>query len=96
MELVELDEDLGAYFGTSEGLLVVRAPEDDDLDFRSGDVILDVDGRRPADQSHLVRIMRSYEAGETMHIGIMRNRNRETVSITVPERDSDFSWYRRQ
>ena len=96
MELVELDEDLGAYFGTSEGLLVVRAPEDDDLDFRSGDVILDVDGRRPADQSHLVRIMRSYEAGETMNIGIMRNRTRETVSVQVPERDSDFSWYRRQ
>lgn len=96
MELVELDEDLGAYFGTSEGLLVIRAPEHDDLDFRSGDVILDVDGRRPADQSHLVRIMRSYEAGETMNIGIMRNRTHETVSITVPERDSDFSWYRRQ
>ena len=96
MELVELDEDLGAYFGTSEGLLVIRAPEHEDLDFRSGDVILDVDGRRPADQSHLVRIMRSYEAGETMNIGIMRNRTRETVSVQVPERDSDFSWYRRQ
>ena len=96
MELVELDEDLGAYFGTSEGLLVIRAPEDSDLDFRSGDVILDVDGRRPTDQSHLVRIMRSYEAGETMHIAIMRNRTHETVSVPVPERDNDFTWNRRQ
>ncbi len=95
MELVELDEDLGAYFGTSEGLLVIRAPEDSDLDFRSGDVILDVDGRRPTDQSHLIRIMRSYEAGETMNIGIMRNRTHETVSVMVPERDNDFSWNRR-
>ena len=96
MELVELDEDLGAYFGTSEGLLVVRAPEDSDLDFRSGDVILDVDGRRLTDQSHLIRIMRSYEAGETMNIGIMRNRTHEMVSVAVPERDNDFSWNRRR
>ena len=96
MELVELDEDLGAYFGTGEGLLVIRAPEDSEFDFRSGDVILDVDGRIPADQSHLIRIMRSYEAGETMNIGIMRDRTHETVSVTVPERDNDFSWNRRQ
>jgi S1-C subfamily serine protease len=96
MELIELDEDLGGYFGTSEGLLVVRAPEDEDLGFRSGDVIVDVDGRRPTDQSHLIRIMRSYEPGETMHIGIMRNRTHETVSITVPERDDNLSWYRRR
>ncbi|UCD23162.1 MAG: PDZ domain-containing protein [Gemmatimonadota bacterium] len=95
IELVELDEDLGGYFGTSEGLLVLRAPEDSEFDFRSGDVILDVDGRRPTDQAHLVRIIRSYEPGETMNIGIMRNRTHETVSVTVPERD-DFNWNRRQ
>jgi C-terminal processing protease CtpA/Prc len=29
VELIELDEDLGAYFGTSEGLLIIRAPEDE-------------------------------------------------------------------
>jgi S1-C subfamily serine protease len=96
MELVELDEDLGGYFGTSEGLLVLRASEDSEFDFRSGDVILDVDGRRPTDQSHLIRIMRSYDAGETMNIGIMRNRTHETVSVTVPERDGDFNWNRKQ
>lgn len=96
LELVELDEDLGAYFGTSKGLLVIRAPEDDDLDFKSGDVILNVDGREPTDQAHLVRIMRSYEPGETMNIEIMRNRNRQTLSITVPERDDRSSWFRWQ
>jgi C-terminal processing protease CtpA/Prc len=95
MELVELDEELGAYFGASEGLLVIRAPENEDLDFRSGDVILNVDGREPTDQAHLIRIMRSYESGETMHIEIMRNRNRSTVSITVPERDDVLNWSRR-
>jgi len=97
VELVELDEDLGAYFGTSEGLLVIRAPEDNEFDFRSGDVILNVDGRQPTDQSHLVRIIRSYEPGETMNIEIMRNRSPQVIAVTVPGGDDGFSWtYERQ
>ena len=94
VELVELDEDLGAYFGTSEGLLVLRAPEDNEFGFKSGDVILNVDGRKPTDQSHLVRIIRSYERGETMNVEIMRNRSSQVLTVTVPGRDNDFSWSR--
>ncbi len=94
VELVELDEDLGAYFGTSEGLLIIRAPEDEEFDFRSGDVILNIDGRKPTDQSHLVRIIRSYESGETMNFEIMRNRSPQIVTVTVPGRDNDFTWSR--
>jgi len=94
VELVTLDEDLGQYFGTSEGLLVIRGSEEGELDLRSGDVILNVDGRKPTSQSHLLRIMRSYEAGEDMNIEIMRNRTRQTVTVTVPDRDSE-SFFRR-
>lgn len=97
VELVELNEELGAYFGTSEGLLIIRAPEDDEFDFRSGDVILNIDGRKPTDQSHLVRIIRSYEPGETMNVEIMRNRSPQVVAVTVPGRDDGLRWnYERQ
>ena len=92
MELVELDDELGEYFGTTEGLLVVRAPRDEELDLRSGDVILNIDGRKPADPRHALRIMRSYEPGETMSVEIMRNQRRQTVTVTVPERDGGFLW----
>jgi len=94
MELVTLDDDLGAYFGTTEGLLVVRAPKDNTLNLKSGDVILNVDGREPTSQAHLVRIMRSYEPGETFQMEIMRNQRRQTVSGQVPERDTDTFWRR--
>jgi S1-C subfamily serine protease len=94
VELVTLDEDLGQYFGTAEGLLVIRGSEEGALDLRSGDVILNVDGRKPTSQSHLLRIMRSYEAGEDMNIEIMRNRTRQTVTVTVPDRDNQ-SLFRR-
>lgn len=87
MELVTLNDELGSYFGTTEGLLVVRAPSESSLNLRSGDVILSVDGRDPTSPSHALRIMRSYEPGESMRIEIMRNKRRTTVTATVPERE---------
>jgi S1-C subfamily serine protease len=95
VELIELDEELGWYFGVQEGLLIVRAPNDDlELDLRSGDVIVAVDGREPASQTQLMRILRSYEEGETMEISIMRQRESMTVDVTVPERDGNAFWRR--
>jgi S1-C subfamily serine protease len=90
VELVTLDEDLGAYFGTSEGLLVVRAPGDSDLGLRSGDVILSIDGRAPTSPSHALRILRSYDQGESVSMQIMRNKSRTTVDFMVPENDWEF------
>jgi C-terminal processing protease CtpA/Prc len=92
IELVTLDDELGEYFGTSEGLLVVSAPRDEELDLRSGDVILSIGGREPTDARHALRIMRSYEPGESMSVEIMRNQRRQTITITVPERDGGFLW----
>lgn len=92
MELVELNAGLGSYFGTTEGLLVVRAPEDENFQLKSGDVILGIDGRAPTSPAHALRIMRSYEPGESMQIDIMREKKRQTVTVTIPERDRGFFW----
>jgi S1-C subfamily serine protease len=98
MDLVALNPELGDYFGTNTGLLVVHAPEDSTLNLKSGDVILSVDGRTPASQPQLIRILRSYAPGETMHLDIMRHQHRTTVTAKVPERQHvpddgmDFHW----
>jgi S1-C subfamily serine protease len=92
IEFVTLEEELGRYFGTSEGLLVVRAPRDEDIGLESGDVILNIDGRKPTSPSHALRIMRSYEEGESMSVEIMRDRQRQTVTVTIPERERGFFW----
>ena len=91
IELVRLNEDLGRYFGTSEGLLVISPPDNDELDLQAGDVILGIDGREPYSPSRALRILRSYEEGETINIEIMRDRNRMTVSYVVPERENNWS-----
>ncbi len=85
MELAELTEGLGRYFGTSEGLLVVRAPAGDELKLQDGDVILSVDGRKPQTVSHAMRILGSYQRGETLKIEIMRDKRKATIEIEVPD-----------
>jgi hypothetical protein len=85
LDLVTLNPDLGDYFGTKDGVLVVRAPADSGLPLKGGDVILSIGGRKPTSPSHAMRILRSYDAGETVSIEIMRHQKRSTISWTVPD-----------
>lgn len=87
LELVTLNADLGDYFGTKSGILVVKAPSDSTLPLKGGDVILSIGGRTPSSPAHAMRILRSYEAGETVAIELMRHQRRMTVSWKVPERE---------
>ena len=85
MELVKLTERLGSYFGTDEGLLIVRAPKNEDLKLQDGDVIQSIDGRKPSSVNHAMRILGSYQSGETVKIEIMRDKRKQTISIEVPD-----------
>jgi S1-C subfamily serine protease len=85
LELAPLNPDLGRYFGASDGVLVVSVPKDSELGLKGGDVVLAVDGRKPASPSHLLRILRSYEQGESFKIEVLRNHKRETVTGRVGE-----------
>jgi S1-C subfamily serine protease len=83
LELAPLNPDLGQYFGASDGVLVISAPRDSALGLRGGDVVLAVDGRKPAGPSHLLRILRSYDTGESFKLDILRNHQRETVTARL-------------
>ena len=85
MELVELTPELGAYFGTETGILVVRAPSDEALEaLRDGDVILDIGGRVPNSTQHAVRILSSFESGEALELEIMRDQRQQTLEVQFP------------
>lgn len=92
MELAELNPDLGKYFGTSNGLLVVRAPRDTLLGLKGGDVILKIGDRVPESAAHALRILRSYAPGEQVQIEIMRDKRHTTLTATIPERDRGLYW----
>ena len=84
LELVELSEGLGRYFGTDKGLLVVAAPKSDAFDLRDGDVIQSIDGREPKDVRHAMRILASYQAGEKLELGIMRDQKKVSIDVEIP------------
>ena len=94
MELVELSDGLGKYFGADSGVLVVSAPESDALQLEDGDVILSIDGREPKSVRHTLRILASYQAGESVEIEIMRDKRKRTLEIEVPDGRSSmlYEW----
>ena len=84
LELVELNAGLGRYFGTDKGLLVVTAPKSDAFDLQDGDVIQSIDGREPKDVRHAMRILSSYQSGEKLELGIMRDKKKVTIDVEIP------------
>ena len=87
IELVKLNPDLGDYFGTREGVLVVSAPEDSTLALKGGDVIIAIGGRKPTSPMQAMRILRSYDTGETVTLDVLRKQKRVTVTWKVPENE---------
>jgi C-terminal processing protease CtpA/Prc len=90
MELVELNEGLGRYFGTDSGLLVVSAPKSDAFQLQDGDVIMSIDDREPTSVGHAMRILASYQPGESLELKIMRDKRRQTLSIELPDDRTSF------
>lgn len=87
MELVSLNPDLGEYFGTTEGVLVVKPPENS-LGIRAGDVIQKIGDRKVSGPSQAFRILRSYEPGDTVNLDLMRRQKHQALQISVPESSS--------
>ncbi|MHB1326812.1 MAG: PDZ domain-containing protein [Gemmatimonadales bacterium] len=83
LELAPINPDLGTYFGTSEGVLVIDTPRDNTLGLKGGDVVLSVDGRAARGPSSLLRILHSYEQGDVMKLEILRNKSRQTISTKI-------------
>lgn len=86
MELVSLSPELGEYFDTERGVLVVRAPGDGPFRLQDGDVILRIGGRDVDNPVHAMRILRSYAPDETLELTVMRHGDEETWEVTLPER----------
>jgi S1-C subfamily serine protease len=86
-EFVTLTPGLGRYFGAEKGVLVARAPEGEGFGLQDGDVILAIGGREPQSGSHAMRILRSYQPGESVEFRILRDRRAQTLAAKIPERD---------
>jgi len=83
LELRELHPDLGAYFSTDRGVLVIEVDEDSALGLKAGDVILSIGDREVEDTRDVFRILGSYEDREAITFTIMRHGQERQVEGTT-------------
>jgi C-terminal processing protease CtpA/Prc len=84
LELVSLNPGLGRYFGTKQGVLVVRAPRESPLRVRSGDVIVRIGKDSPSTPWQALRTLRSIEPGKEVILNVVRDRNRIMLKAEAP------------
>ena len=90
VQFAPLNADLGRYFGTTDGILVLDTPDSSaHVDLKGGDVILAVGDRKPANVEHLLRILASYQDDEVVHFDVMRDHRRMTVDAKASDLQSD-------
>ncbi len=87
LNLSTLNPELGRYFGTDRGVLVLDSSENSLKELKPGDVIQVIDGQ-PADSvSGVMRALASKESGQTLNVEVWRDRKRQVLTVTAPERD---------
>lgn len=84
-DLISNHEGLAPYFGTGNGIVVLRIAEDNALQLQDGDVILSIDGEAVNRPVELGRAMIDRQAGETVILEVMRNGTLTQLEGSVPE-----------
>jgi len=84
LNLASLDSQLGHYFGTDKGVLVISAgPSMKTL--QSGDVIQRVETTATASPRDVMRVLREKKVGEKVKLVVLRDRKTINLEITAPE-----------
>jgi hypothetical protein len=84
LRLHDLGDDLGRYFGRTDGALVLEVRDDAPVALRPGDVITAIDGRGVEDAAHAAHILQSYRAGEDLVIEVWREGRAIRIEATAP------------
>ena len=75
VEFIDLNPELGEYFGSDTGVLVVEVDEDSTLGLMAGDVVLAVGAREAETVGRVLRLIRSYDEDEPIRCRIIRRGN---------------------
>ena len=93
VQFAPLNADLGKYFGTTDGILVLETPDTSaHVDLKGGDVILAVGDRKPMNVEHLLRILGSYQDSEVVHFDVMRDHRRMSVDAKAEDLQPGQRW----
>jgi S1-C subfamily serine protease len=84
LRLAAVNPELGAYFGVSDGVLVLNAPQDGEPPLKAGDVIVRIGDRAPRSPTEAARLLRTYDPGQKIAIEVMRQKQLQTLTVTSP------------
>ena len=90
LKLAEIDPGLGEYFKTDRGVLVLKARADNELQLKSGDVVLQVGDSEVNSPAEFMRALRGFNSGDELVMNIKRNRKDRTLKTIMPEGRTSF------
>ena len=94
MTITPLSDQLAAYFGVKQGVLVSEVEAGSAADMaglKAGDVITAVKGQAVSSSEDVLRELREAQSGTSVEIRVMRDRKELTVSAKMPERTHTLS-----
>jgi membrane-associated protease RseP (regulator of RpoE activity) len=83
LNLAAVDAQLGRYFGTSSGVLVLSTGESL-AGLQPGDVLRRIDGKPVASPRDAMAALRAHPAGSRVAVEYLRDRKTATTQVTVP------------
>jgi len=84
LRLAAVNPELGAYFGVSDGVLVLSTPKGGEPPLKAGDVIVRIGEKEPKSPTEAARLLRSFEPGQKITIEVMRQKQLQALSVTTP------------
>jgi len=91
LNLVPLNADLGRYFGTDKGVLVIAADDDSLPGIRAGDVITNIAGETVNRPEDALRALRDQDTGKDVPIKLLRDRKTLALNMKAPAFKSIFN-----
>lgn len=85
LNLASVDKDLGRYFGTDRGVLIISIPEDMG-GLKPGDVLQKVDGKSVNTPREAMAAAHARAPGTAVPVEYLRDRKLLSTRITLPER----------
>ncbi|MEO8012108.1 MAG: PDZ domain-containing protein, partial [Dokdonella sp.] len=91
ISLAALNPDLGRYFGSDSGVLVLSSSTDTLPELKAGDIIRKVADQVVTRPEDALRTLRDQPTGSTVKIDILRERKASVLNVKVPEYKSIFN-----
>jgi membrane-associated protease RseP (regulator of RpoE activity) len=86
LNLAPLNPDLGGYFGTDKGVLVLSRSDKQFPELQPGDVITGVGGKPVAQPEDVQRALRGATADQEVHMAVRRHGKTLALNMKVPPR----------